>query len=78
MRLCGAKGERTALFVKPNFKSTVIYVITESFESVHIETIVLDQKVKTITGTITVRQALNYLSLLLSLKNLFGYLQNQK
>ena len=36
MRLCGAKGGGTALFVKPNFKFTVIDVTTVSFESVFI------------------------------------------
>ena len=52
MRSWGAKGGGTALFVKPNFKFIVIDQITESFESVFIETIDLDQKVKTMIGTI--------------------------
>ena len=52
MRSSGAKGGGTALFVKPNFKFTAIDVFTVSFEPVFIETIDLDQKVKTIIGTI--------------------------
>ena len=52
MRSCDAKGGGTALFVKLNFKFTVIDVITLSFESVFIESMDLDQKVKTIIGTI--------------------------
>ena len=48
MRSCGAKRGGTALFVKPNFKFTVSDVTTVSFESVFIETMDLDQKIKTI------------------------------
>ena len=59
MRSCGAKGGGTALFVKPNFKFTVIDVTTVSFESVFIETMDLDQKVKTIIGTIYRRPGTN-------------------
>ena len=47
MRFSGARGG-TALFVKPSFKFIVNNVITVSFESIFIETIDLDQKVKTI------------------------------
>ena len=78
MRWCGAKGGGTALFVQPNFKFTVIDVTTVSFESLFIETMDLDQKVKTIIGTIYRRQALIYVSLILTLKKLLGFLQNQK
>ena len=46
MRSC--KGGGTALFVKPNFEFTVIDVTTVSFESVFIETMDLDHKIKTI------------------------------
>ena len=52
MRSSGAKGGGPALFVKPSLKFTVIDVTTVSFESVCIETIDLDQKAKTIIGTI--------------------------
>ena len=76
MRSCGAKGGGTALFVKPNFKFTVIDVSTVSFESVFIETTDLDKKIKTIIGTIYRPPGTNLSFFKSELEKLLGYLQN--
>ena len=78
MRSCGAKGEGTALFVKPNFKFTVIDVTTVSLESVFIETMDLDLKIKTIIGTIYRPPGTNLSFFNSELEKVIGYLQNQK
>ena len=78
MRSSGAKGGGRAFFIKTSFKFIVIDVTAVSFESIFIEIIDLDQKVKTIIGNIYCQPGTNLSFFNSEFEKVIGYLKNQK